>query len=195
MAGDRNADVIRAAIRIFGRQSYSATSVQDVADALNMPKGTLYHYIRSKEDLLAKIFEWSSSDMDVIIAEVNALEVTPLGRIEAFVTRYVEWSIDNLERAMIYSREWRYLTGPLRHRVVNRRVVLDDFLISLIEAAKSAGAVRESVDTKRTAYFIWGALSAVPDWYRRHGPDSPEQIASSYATLALNVITGDASTA
>jgi hypothetical protein len=66
--------------------------------------------------------------------------------------------------------------------------MLDDFLIGLIDAAKAAGEVPAELDSKRAAYFIWGAVSSLPDWYRRSGPDSPQQIAWNYAALALKLV-------
>lgn len=192
MTGDKNADIIQAAIRVFGRRSYSAASVRDVADALDMPKATLYHYIKSKEDLLSKIFATSHAELEVVMAEVVAQDVPEIERLRSFIERYVQWSIANLDKSIIYSREWRYLSGDLRKVVIEGRVRLDNFLISLIDAAKAGGVVDAALDTKRAAFFLWGAISAVPDWYRHDGRETPEAIAASYGTLAVNVVTGKA---
>jgi AcrR family transcriptional regulator len=192
MASQRSDDVIEAAIRVFGRQSYSATSVQDVADALNMPKGTLYHYIRSKEDLLAEIFRRASQDVQDLMAEVSGLQVPPVERLSRFVRGYAHVTLVNLERTTIYSREWRYLSGPLRTSVIDGRVRLDEFLIRLIQDVGHSGAADGAIDPKRIAYFLWGALSSIPDWYRRGGRETPEQVADSYAVLALRTVFGAA---
>jgi AcrR family transcriptional regulator len=191
MSNGRGSDVIKAAIRVFGRQGYSGASVQDIADALGMPKGTLYHYITSKEDMLSKIFTLAGDDMDVLIAEVSALDVPAVERLRLFVSGYAYLTTLELDRTMIYSREWRYLTGELRRAVTDRRVMLDNFLTSLIDAVQDSGHAESGLESKRAAYFIWGALSSLPDWYRRSGPESPQQIASSYSVLALKVVLRD----
>lgn len=191
MSTDRRAEVLQAAIRIFGKESYSAASVQALANALNMPKATLYHYIRSKEDLLSKIFETSHQEMNTLIGQVMTEDLPELERVRYFAEQYVLWCIENLDKANIYSREWRYLTGELRTRVIERRMKLDRFMISLIESAKAAGAVDPVLDSRRAAYFLWGAISSVPDWYRPDGPESPAAIAASYGVLALNVLRGE----
>jgi TetR/AcrR family transcriptional regulator, cholesterol catabolism regulator len=190
MASGRGAEVLQAAIKVFSRHSYSAASVQDVADELNMPKGTLYHYIKSKEDLLAKIFAWSRRDSEDLMARVSAMEAAPLEKFKAFIEGYVSWTVANLERAVIYAREWRYSSGEVRDVVIEGRRTLDDFLIDLIEQAKKSGDVDPRLDAKRAAFFLWGAISALPDWYRRDGHDPVERIAASYSALAVNVITG-----
>lgn len=191
MATDRRAEVLQAAIRMFGKESYSAASVQALANKLNMPKATLYHYIKSKEDLLSKIFESSRQEMNTLIGELALENLTAIERLRSFVEQYVLWTIANLDKANIYSREWRYLTGDLREDVIDHRAKLDHFMISLIDAAKESGAVDPVFDSRRAAYFLWGAMSSVPDWYRPDGPESPQAIAASYGVLALNVLRGE----
>lgn len=188
MASDRASDVVRAAIGVFCRQGYAGASVMDIANALGMPKATLYHYISSKEDLLSKIFTLASDDVDVLTTEIAKLDVPPVARLRLFISGYVYLTAVELERTIIYSREWRYLTGALRTSVIERRVMLDEFLIGLIDAVKESGEAAADLDSKRAAYFIWGAVSSLPDWYRRSGPDAPQQIAWNYAMLALKIV-------
>ncbi len=192
MAGERNAEVISAAIRVFGQYGYSSASVQDVADALNMPKGTLYHYIKSKEDLLTKIFDSSHDELQVIRSDLNAQADGGLEQLRFFIERYVLWSIEHIDKAKIYSREWRYLSCQLRRSVIERRRGLDAVMESLIEVARQGGEIDPATDTQRSAFFIWAAISSVPDWYSRGGPETPEKIAESYAILAINSLTGHA---
>lgn len=188
MASDRASDVVRTAIGVFCRQGYAGASVQDIANALGMPKATLYHYISSKEDLLSKILTLASDDVEVLTTEIVKLDVPPVTRLRLFISGYVYLTTVELERTIIYSREWRYLTGALRASVIERRVMLDEFLIGLIDAVKEAGEAPPDLDSKRAAYFIWGAVSSLPDWYRRSGPDAPQQVAWNYAMLALKVV-------
>jgi TetR/AcrR family transcriptional regulator, cholesterol catabolism regulator len=191
MAIDRASEVVHTAIAVFCRQGYAGTSVQDIANALGMPKATLYHYISSKEDLLAQIFTLASDDVEVLTTEVTKLDLPAVDRLRLFISGYVYLTTVELERTIIYSREWRYLAGALRDSVIARRVMLDEFLIGLIDAAKASGDVQAELDTKRAAYFIWGAVSSLPDWYRRSGPDTPHQIAWTYSVLALRVVLSD----
>jgi TetR/AcrR family transcriptional regulator, cholesterol catabolism regulator len=188
MPNGRGSEVIRAAITVFSEKGYSGTSVQDVANALGMPKGTLYHYISSKEDMLEKIFALAGEDVDVLIAEIAKLDVVPLERLRLFVTGYAYLTTLELERTRIYNREWRYLSGKLRDAVIERRVMLDDYLVRLIDAAKESGDVAADLPSKRAAYFIWGALASLPDWYRRSGPEPAHRVAAGYTVFALKVV-------
>ena len=82
----RDDEVLDAAARVFARRGYADASVQDVADELGILKGSLYHYIKMKEDLLFWLLEAVHADVEVILEEVSQAEgLSPLERIELYV--------------------------------------------------------------------------------------------------------------
>jgi AcrR family transcriptional regulator len=92
--GERKADILRTARKLFKTKEYEKTTMQDVMEALNIAKGTIYHYFKSKEELLEAviedIIEENFDKMQNLIkaaAEENALEKMKLlvkaGRIAA----------------------------------------------------------------------------------------------------------------
>jgi len=107
----RDSEVIEAAVNLFWEKGYASTSVQDVADALGMLKGSLYYYIKSKEDLLKKIFEDSHAEVREITESVMALEKPSIERLQIFIERYAGWYLLNLRRAALYTREWHHASA------------------------------------------------------------------------------------
>jgi AcrR family transcriptional regulator len=191
----RDAEVLRTAIDIFYRKGYSASSVQDVADALGMLKGSLYYYIESKEDLLRRIFEANHAEASEVVERIRGLDSTSIGRLAAFFVEYAVWYLVNVERATLYQREWRYVEGDLKKVVTGQRAYYDEFLIGLIEEATRDGFISPPSSARDGAYFILSAINGLPDWYHRDGSDSPSAVAEIYAVMALNALgmSGDAS--
>ena len=66
----RDEEVVAAAAKVFYERGYSAATVQDIADELGILKGSLYHYIKTKEDLLFRIFEEVHKEVEAILEEV-----------------------------------------------------------------------------------------------------------------------------
>lgn len=193
-AGDRrprkrDEELLRVATEVFWRSGYPAATIQQVADAMGVLKGSLYYYITSKEDLLFWIFDDCHADAAGIMAEIGELEEPALVRLERFVRSFVEFYLHNLERVSLYFRQWRYLTGRRREVVVRQRREYERFIIGMISEAQEAGDAPDSIDPKYVAFFILGAVNGIPDWYRREGRDSPQDIARSYAALATRVAT------
>src|ERR1700754_1625308 len=95
----RDQEVLDAAVKVFHERTYAAATVQDVADELGILKGSLYHYIDTKEDLLFRLLDEVHADVERILEEGSALEgMTPLEQLEIYIRRQVEYNIDNLLR-------------------------------------------------------------------------------------------------
>ncbi|MCE0761982.1 TetR/AcrR family transcriptional regulator [Pseudonocardia kujensis] len=188
-ARTRDSEVLEKAIGVFYRKGFAATSIQDLADELGMLKSSLYYYISSKEQLLRRIFEDSHAGAMEVVARVEALEAPPLERIHAYLQQYAEWFLTNSERASLYAREWRYLTGEFYDEVVAQRAYYDDVLIRLIDEAKEAGDVPPGLSTRYATYFVLGSLSSINDWYRPSGADDPQTIATVWADMGMRLLT------
>jgi AcrR family transcriptional regulator len=188
-ARTRDSEVLEKAIGIFYRKGFAATSVQDLADELGMLKSSLYYYITSKEALLRRIFEDSHAGAMEVVRAVEEMDAPPLERIHAYLQRYAEWFLDNSERASLYAREWRYLTGEFYEEVVAQRAYYDDVLIRLVDEAKERGEIPAGLHTRYSAYFVLGSLSSINDWYRPSGAHDAHTIATSWADMAMRLLT------
>jgi AcrR family transcriptional regulator len=187
---NRSQDVIEAAIRVFHKKGYASASIQDVADEVGVLKGSLYHYIESKEDLLARIFEDSAGHFETMLGEAAKLDAPPVERLHSFARACSLWYLRNIERVGIYVNEWEHLSGKRRKEVVRIRVDYEQNLARLIGDVIDAGEAAADLDVNYATYFIFGALNGLPDWYRRRGPDSAEQIADRYAAMIVATVVG-----
>ncbi|HEY2479718.1 MAG TPA: TetR/AcrR family transcriptional regulator [Solirubrobacterales bacterium] len=184
--------MIEAAVRVFHKKGYASASIQDVAAEVGVLKGSLYHYIDSKEDLLARIFEDSAGHFMQMLDEASGLDEQPVERLRSFARSCSLWYLRNIERVGIYSTEWKHLTGKRRKVVVGIRADYERRLAGLIQEVKDSGQGAADLDVNFATYFIFGALNGLPDWYRRRGPDPAERIAEAYAELIVATVVGGA---
>jgi AcrR family transcriptional regulator len=189
---NRRQDVLEAAIRVFHKKGYASASIQDVAEEVGVLKGSLYHYIDSKEDLLARIFEDSAGHFTEMLDEADGIDERPVERLRSFGRNCSLWYLKNIERVAIYATEWKHLTGKRRKEVVKIRAAYEQRLAGLIGEVKEAGEASPDLDVNFATYFIFGALNGLPDWYRRRGPDPAERIADAYGDQIVNVVIGGA---
>lgn len=187
---NRSDDVIEAAICVFHKKGYATASIQDVADEVGMLKGSLYHYIDSKEDLLARIFEDSAGQFEEMLAEVGKLEGPPVERLRHFARQCSLWYLQNIERVAIYVNEWEQLSGKRLKEVKRIRLAYEQQLGSLIGEVKAAGEAPSDLDVNFATYFTFGALNGLPTWYRRRGADPAEAIADRYAEMIVATVVG-----
>jgi AcrR family transcriptional regulator len=163
----RDADVLEAAAKVFYERGYSDATVQDVADELGILKGSLYHYIDTKEDLLFQLIEEVHTQVQRSLDEVKAEEgLEPLQRLELYVRRQVEYNIENLQRISIYYHDLNRLTGDRLKFVKASRRVHDDYVTSLIAAAQKEGKADKGYDARIMANCVFGTIIWTYQWFR-----------------------------
>ncbi|MCW3068550.1 MAG: TetR/AcrR family transcriptional regulator [Solirubrobacterales bacterium] len=185
---NREDEVLLAAIDIFHRKGYATASIQDVADSVGVLKGSLYHYIDTKEDLLARIFAESDDQSHAIMQEIAALDINAVERLRIFARTWSLWYLENLERSSLYFNEWRHLTGERLTRITAQRHRYELYVTDLIDAVVREGKADPDLNTRYAAFFVLSAINVLPSWYKRGGPDSPEHIAEVWSDLILGMV-------
>ena len=185
---NRDEEVLAAAIEIFHDKGYASASIQDVADRVGVLKGSLYHYIDSKEELLVRIFEGSDAQSFELMARVQGLDIPAVDRLYQFAKQWSMWYLENVERASLYFNEWKHLTGKRRTRVIAKRHEYEAQVESMIEDVKRAGEADPDLDTRYACFFLLSAISGLSVWYKRRGPDNAESIAEAYADMTVAMV-------
>ncbi len=185
---NREAEVVDAAIRVFHEKGYAASTIQDVADAVGVLKGSLYHYISSKEDLLFRILQESHVQARELMAEVAGVEAPPVEKLRIYLERTYLWYLANIERTSIYLNQQHHLTGENRTEMRLQAREFEQYLRELLAEAKGSGALLPDADLKLAAFFMLGALNSVPRWYHPGGAYNPERIAREFAAMSLRVV-------
>ena len=185
----REGEILTAAARIFREKGYHGTSVQDIAEAVGLLKGSLYHYIRSKEQLLARLFEGSLGDTIVELEKIATGNATATERLRDMVRVYVMSVTANLDAVGIYLREWRSLPAPELARVRARRRAMR----RLFEDVITEGVKRRELsvaDAKIAALAIIGMCNWTYEWYRPRGRLTPAALADELADRAVASVSG-----
>jgi AcrR family transcriptional regulator len=185
----REDEVVEAAVTVFSNRGYGAATVQQVADELGINKGSLYHYINSKEDLLLRIFDQIHADAEHIIDEVVAApdEVTALQRLALYVYAQVDYSLVHRRRLAIYHQEMDHLVGERRDEVRERRREHGHIVTTLIRDAQRDGVVDADADVRTLSNILFALVASSYRWVR---PDDDEGRAASAANCTAFILRG-----
>lgn len=164
----RDREVIDAAAEVFARRGYAAATVQDVADALGILKGSLYHYIKTKEDLLFRLMEEIHEDVDALVADVRESGgADPVEQLRTYARKQTTYNLRNLVKVSVYYNDLDQLSDVRRKQIVRRRKVHEDFIKELIIKGQQQGLI----DTRRDPQLLVSAVFAVVIWpYRWFNP-------------------------
>lgn len=185
---NRDEEILAAAIQVFSQKGYAAASLQDVADAVGLLKGSLYHYISSKESLLYRIFQESHEEGSALMAAVDEMELAPDAKLREFVRRLTLFYEQNRERASLYFGEWRHLTGEDLQTVVRQRREFELYVRTIVSDAYERGLTDPDLDVKLATRYILTGVNGVILWYHPDGPLPAEDIAEQIAELACSSV-------
>jgi len=179
------ARALDAAVGLFSRKGYAATSTREVAELLGIQKASLYYHVESKEDLLFFICQSSLNQIrnDVETAIRNAAD--PLDRTHTLICSHIESLLrDGAQHATTFA-EMHALSEERLAQVMSMRDAYENLVRSVLREAQDAGVVRKDIDVKVLSLALLGIMNRVTVWYRRGGPLSPSQIGRLMAALFL----------
>lgn len=166
---NRDGHVLASAIQVMSERGYAATTIQEVADRVGVLKGSLYHYFRSKEELLFRILEESYDHNEAIVQEVRALDLDPYSELMEYLRRISLWYLANVDRASIFFTESRHLTGDRLELAQQKGREYERYLQRLVDGAQRDGSIRSDVDAKLITRFLLGAVNSSRAWPSRSG--------------------------
>jgi AcrR family transcriptional regulator len=175
---------------LFRERGYAATSVRDIARALDIQGASLYAHVTSKEDVLWAIVDRAATAFEAAAAEVGDDDPPP-DAVGALVRAHIGVIAANPELASVFVHEWRHLSGERRQQIRDRRDAYETRFRTLIRRGIDEGAFI-ATDPALAASFLLTALNGLAAWYRPGGRLTAEQIADHYADLAVRSLMEDA---
>jgi AcrR family transcriptional regulator len=102
---ERRIELLETAQKLFYELGYDKTSVQNIVDAVDIAKGTFYHYFHSKEDLLAQLAEWQADiALGRIEKQVDQMKGNAVEKFRNLISGILNWKIANKEMMFTYIR-------------------------------------------------------------------------------------------
>jgi AcrR family transcriptional regulator len=183
---ERAEEVYSAALRLFREKGYHATSMQDIAAAVGLYKGSLYHYIAGKEDLLAQVFERA---METLIADVEAIvadtSLQPSAQLRLIIAAHVQAVSENLDALTVYLHEFRALAGDSLATVRAQRERYIQLVAEIVGRGVRLGEF-STPDVKIATLGLVGMCNWMCQWYQPSGRLKAQAIGDQFANLLLS---------
>jgi AcrR family transcriptional regulator len=183
------ARILDAAVCLFAEKGFDAASVQEVVERAAVTKGALYHYFRSKDDLLYEIYHGlialQLAELDRILAAGHPAPVA----IREIIASVVETTTARQAEAAIFAREMHRLEeGRMVALRAERRRYHESFR-EVVAAGQRAGEFGTAASAETVTLIVFGLVNQLPQWYQPGGPMTPRQLADEIADFVLAGLT------
>jgi AcrR family transcriptional regulator len=183
-ARPREADLLTAATRLFRTRGFHATSMEDLARALGMNRGSLYHYIPSKDELLWLVLSRSFDLLDARVVPVLASDAPPVDRLRGAIHEHLRVAADHADELSLLQIELRSLPPARRAQMIARRDAYESHWRAAIAQGVELGVLRP-FDVRLAGIGILSACNWFTQWFRSGGHLGVDEVAEQIADLFL----------
>ncbi|TCP52325.1 TetR family transcriptional regulator [Tumebacillus sp. BK434] len=187
MASNKYEEIVLAAVKLFEKKGYHATSVQDIADAVGLQKGSLYHYISGKEDLLLGVAQRAITEFNLRMERILAEAVSSQEKMKKAMEMHLGLITHDVQLSTVLLRESVALGEKPQQVVLEATDLYLNLWTRLIEEGIERGEFRPG-HARMTALAVLGACNWVYRWYQEEGALSADKVAEIYAGVFLDGI-------
>ncbi len=189
-------EILRAAARLFQQQGYDATSMNDVAAALKLSKGGLYHHFQSKDEILYNIM---SHAMDIteqrvinVVRRIDGASVAGTEeRLRTLIRLHIEVVLSPEDREItVMLHENHPLAPALRRKINGRKKDYLHFVENLIADVQRKRNSPSAVTPRAAAFALVGMINWIYQWYKPDGPLNGEAIVRQYTDIFFHGAVG-----
>jgi TetR/AcrR family transcriptional regulator, cholesterol catabolism regulator len=177
--------ILRTAARIFAEKSYHSTSMRDISRETNVSLAGLYHYCRSKEELLFLIqdncFGRVLERLEKQLEEVN----DPIARLSLFIENHLSFFAANMAEMKVLSHEAESLRGDLHAHVSTRKDNYTKLARRILQEVQDTSENKQPVDLTVATYALFGMMNWIYNWYDPEGKLKVHDLAQQLTQLFL----------
>lgn len=186
MGSTMNRDnILEAAAQIFTQKGFHAASMQDIAQAVQLQKASLYYHVNSKQEILFEILDRALDLVSERMQSVLLLPISPQEKLSEAVHVYLNTLTEYHNLASVLLLEYRSLEPEFRSRHIEKRDCYEQLWRDLIQTGLEAGKYKTR-DAAVCTRAILGAMNQVVLWYRPDGRFSASEIGDIFSDVFIN---------
>jgi TetR/AcrR family transcriptional regulator len=178
---DQREQILARAARLFAKRGYTATTMNEVAEACGVSKPSLYHYVRDKHQLLAEIAEAHIARLEALVDEVAGETHAPQERVRRLIAAFLTVYAGAQAEHRVLTEDVKFLRPADRRRILEgERKVVAAFAEAIAQARPE---LRDAALDKPLSMLLFGMMNWMFTWLRPRGALTHAEMAPVVADL------------
>ena len=161
--------ILRNAARIFADKSYHSTSMRDISRETNVSLAGLYHYCKSKEELLFLIQDNCFGRVLERLEERLSSVDDPLLKLQIFIENHLSFFAANMAEMKVLSHEAESLQGDLHAHVSGKKDKYTKLATRILKEVYDAQETKRPLNLTVATYALFGMMNWIYNWYDPKG--------------------------
>jgi AcrR family transcriptional regulator len=177
--------LMRVSVELFAEHGYAQTSVQQIVDAAGVTKGALYHYFKSKDDLLFDIYDRLLSMQREHLERLVARGLDAEQTVRLVCEDVIVTSIEGLADGAVFFRSQHMLSEKRQREVKQRRRAYNDAFEAILARGRADGVFRTDIPPAILIANFFSDVHYLAQWYSPGGSLTKQQVATELTDLYL----------
>jgi AcrR family transcriptional regulator len=177
--------ILRTSARIFAEKNYHSTSMRDISRATGVSLAGLYHYCKSKEELLFLIQDNCFGRVLERLEERLPEAQDPVSQLRLFIENHLSFFAANMAEMKVLSHEAESLRGDLHAHVSSRKEKYSKIARDILSKVQSRSAASQQIDLTVATYALFGMMNWIYNWYDPNGKLKAKELAQNVTQLFL----------
>lgn len=174
---DKKGLILENAARLFRLKGFSATTMRELAESLNIEAASLYNHIGSKDELLQSICFDVANAFIQHIEQAEAERKSTIERLTEIVRFHVHMMTDRYDAVFVANHEWKQLKDPFLSNFLHQRKLYENRLIALVQSGIRKKEIR-NLNAKVVVFTLLSAVRGLEFWQRNKNGISKKELES-----------------
>ncbi|TFB13070.1 TetR/AcrR family transcriptional regulator [Filobacillus milosensis] len=183
---DLREKIIKSSLQLFSDKGFHGVTVNDIVNHCDTSKGGFYHHFKSKDELLYVIHD---TFISYVLNEANQAKKCydrPIFQLHEMLKALVRvYDLYN-EHIVVFNQENKYLKENYEILIQKKRDNYKEILQEVIKQGQELGEIRNELPTTITNMAILGMVNWTYQWYKKDGPKTIDEIASTYIDIIFS---------
>lgn len=184
LSTSRKEQILQTAAVLFKQKGYASTSMRDIAAAMGIEAASLYHHIKSKEEILETICFGMADRLLNGIAEVNDIYFSAEEKLRMAIEYHVMIVTENISQSAVFQHEWKSLSEPKLQEFKTLRDAYENEIKVILNDGVQED-IFEPIDQKFAALTILSTVNWINEWYNPSGKMKPKEVAAKLSDFIL----------
>lgn len=179
----KRAEIVEVAAEVFYGRGFSAGTTREIAAQVGLTQPAIYHYVGSKNHLLAAIAEHVDREMTAALELGIARSSTPQGQLAGIIEEFTSAVLTNQKAFAVYYRENHHIQPDVQAAVEAHERQFVRRTSELVSQLQKAGVLPDADPPTVVAEAILGMASWSYRWFRPGGRATPKAVARAFTRL------------
>jgi AcrR family transcriptional regulator len=184
---DRKIEIINVAAQLFKERGYSAVTMRDIAQAMDIKAASLYNHIKSKQEILVLIIIKIAEEFTLVMNEVVSANETAIKKIERIIQLHIDITLRDANTLACLNNDWMHLADTELTYFVKMREDYEENFRAIIKKGIADGEIK-NINLEVIIFSTLSTLRTLYLWYGKKKSLNPDVLKSNMIQVLLNGI-------